>query len=120
MSIRVYAVAAGLLLGGSVFVAGCSDPPKQGVVTSNEFNRAHEDPYMYCGGYTTTTVNGVSNTSCSVYLIGYTHVPDQWSIRLMDDSDPKHIKRGWRGVDMLTYHKCPIDSMYPDCLANKV
>jgi hypothetical protein len=106
-------LAAGVILTCS---SACSDPPKQGRVISNEFNAAHEDPYMYCGGYITTRSGNTTATSCTVWLIGYTHVPDQWSIKLLDDSDPAHVKKGWRGVDMITYHKCPIDAMFPDCL----
>jgi hypothetical protein len=91
------------------------------VVTSNEFNKAHENMYMYCGGYITTSgPGGTTNTSCSVWLIGYYHVPDAWRIKLRDDSDPAHVKKGWKDVDQTTFHQCPIDSLYPDCLRSHI
>jgi hypothetical protein len=111
---------ASLLAAGSILTStACSDPPKQGTVISNEFNAAHEDPYMYCGGYITTRTGNSSVTSCAVWLIGYTHVPDQWSIKLRDASDPQHVKKGWRNVDQITFHKCPIDTEFPRCVSDR-
>lgn len=37
--------------------------------------------------------------------------PQSWNLRLMDGEDD-----GWIQVDETTFHKCPVESHYPECL----
>lgn len=96
----VGAITAGLLL------AGCSDPPKQGVVVSIEYDAAHYDTYLYCGQY--MTVNKV--LTCMVWLPAQSYVPDNWSLKLRNGSD-----EGWRDVPKPVYEVCGMGTRYPDC-----
>jgi hypothetical protein len=95
-------VVAVLLLGA----AACSHPPKQGVVISTMYNRAHYDEYMYCASYDKHSI-------CKLWLTGHDWVPDAWSLKLRDD---KHT--GWRKVPQSVYDgPCGrLGSMYPDCI----
>lgn len=103
------ALAAGALVASAV---ACSDPPKSGTVTSNEYNKAHYEEYIYCAAYTTTTVNGITSTSCSLYLPGQYWVKDKWKIKLLSDDGKQ---KGWRGVPQQIFDRCPIDAHYPGC-----
>lgn len=99
MKIVIPLVAFGLLLGA------CSDPPKQGTVIGNEYNKAHYEEYMYCGAY--ITVNGVM--TCSVWLTGEDWVNDEWKLRLRDGDHT-----GWVTVPEQVYDHCPIDASYAE------
>lgn len=109
IGIALPVVALGLTL------AACSDPPAKGEVISTKYDRAHYDEYLYCGAYTTTTVNGVSSTTCTVWLPGHHWVPDEWSLKLKND---KHT--GWRAVPQQVYNgPCgQLGAYFPDCEGN--
>lgn len=94
----------------TVSLSGCGEPPKSGLVTSTEFNRAHADPFLYCAAWITTRIGSVSSTTCAYWATGYTHEPDRWRLKLRDQ---KHT--GWREVSHAEYDRCPLDSDYPNC-----
>lgn len=100
--LTVGAVAASLLL------AGCSDPPKSGVVVSTEYDAAHYDTFLYCGGY--ITIGSIA--TCSVWLPAQSYVPDNWSLKLKNGGD-----EGWRDVPKPAYDMCGMGTRYPECAA---
>lgn len=99
-------------LGLSLGVAGCSDPPTSGRVISNEYNKAHNEEYMYCAIW--QTVNNV--LTCTLWLTGENWVKDQWKIRLLSE-DGKH--KGWLTVSQRVYDLCGIDRFYDECAQEK-
>jgi hypothetical protein len=104
------ALAAAALV---VTAAGCTPPPKQGIVTSTKFNGAHYDETIYCASTTTTyDRNGFATTTCTLYLPMHTWVPAAWSLKLKDG---KHT--GWRDVPQSVYDgDCgQLGVTYPDC-----
>jgi hypothetical protein len=92
---------------------GCADPPKSGVVTSNEFNKGHYEEEIYCAAQTVDK-NGI--ITCTLYLPRQYWVDDEWRIRLLSD-DGKH--RGWRSVPVEIFNRCGIDKHYPGCVHDR-
>jgi hypothetical protein len=83
-------------------------------VTSNEFNKAHNEEEIYCAAQTTDYKTGI--TTCNLYLPRQVWVKDRWRIRLLSD-DGKH--KGWRVVPVQVFDRCGIDKHYPGCVHDR-
>ena len=91
-----------------LLLAACSDPPKSGLVVSTEYDAAHYDTYLYCGGY--VTIGSIA--TCSVWLPAQSYVPDNWSLKLKNGGN-----EGWRDVPRPVYDVCDMGARYPECAA---
>jgi hypothetical protein len=106
----------GLALGTLVLsgVAACSNPPKTGVVVSREFNAAHTEYDMVCIPIITSDGRGGTTSTCAYVMQGH-WVGNQWSLKIRNDDDPKHVKKGWVAVSELMFNDCNFDMRWPDC-----
>lgn len=84
-------------------LAGCSEPPKQGVVYDTEHTAAYSWWNTSCSAYW-------SNGTCMVYSGYWVNEPAHWRLCLMDK---KNDLKGCREVDQVTFREYRIGDYYP-------
>jgi hypothetical protein len=95
-----------ILLAAAVLLAGCSDPPVEGVVTHKQHSDAYDYVTMQCGAYGT-------NGGCTAYYPVFNHMPASWEVCVSGlDKNGKHAE-GCIEVGESAYGQYDEGSHYP-------
>lgn len=90
-----------LVLLVALLLAGCSDPPESGVVTSKEYHAAYTWVQMMCSAFDPKT--GV----CTVWMPITHYVPERWALCLRAGDD-----EGCRDVEKRTWDEFQVGEYY--------